>query len=105
MEIKDYITGKVRYDKNGTYLWIEQPDGGIQMLGEIRGWGRIQNMFPMTNEGHILAAEFQDEVGGFVAEAINEKMENKNKPCQHPFAKVISAGTSHHCTECGKDVK
>ena len=75
MEIKDYINGKVRYDKNGTYLWIEKPNGGIQMLGEIRGWGHIQNMF--KDDDGTQAGMFQDEVGRFVADAINEKMERE----------------------------
>jgi hypothetical protein len=75
MEIKDYINGKVKYDENGTYLWIEQHNGGIQMLGEIRGWGRIQNMFKEDDDTQ--AEMFQDEVGRFVADAINEKMERE----------------------------
>lgn len=74
MKISDFIQGEVFYDPEGTYLWIRIPDVGCQMLGEIRGWGRIQNMFPNTEIGHKEAAEFQDEIGRFVAEAINEKM-------------------------------
>jgi hypothetical protein len=49
------------------------------MIGEIRGWGALQNEF----ETEIEAAVFQDEVGKFIAEAINEKVQrdflsNKN---------------------------
>lgn len=75
-KITDFINGKVTYDKyGGQYFWINEPDGGCQMLGEIRGWGRIQNMFPITKEGQEAAEKFQDEIGDFVAEAINEKIE------------------------------
>jgi len=48
------------------------------MLGELRGWGHIQNMF--KNQGKIdltVAAEFQDKVGEFVAQAINAKVEKE----------------------------
>lgn len=61
----------VYYDSYGTYLWSKQPeDGGSQMIGEVRGWGRLQNCFDTEEE----AAEFQDYVGKFIAEAINEKI-------------------------------
>lgn len=73
--IKDFIQGEVFYDKEGQYFWARQHDGGLQMLGELRGWGHIQNMF--IAGGRIdgeAAADFQDELGQFVADAINEKI-------------------------------
>ena len=80
MEIKDFINGKVTYDKfGGQYFWVHEPDGGSQMLGEMRGWGHIQNMF-RTKKGKIdedAAAEYQDKLGDWIAEAINEKMERE----------------------------
>lgn len=60
----------VYYDEYGQYLWSKQNDGN-QMIGEVRGWGRLQNEFKTEEE----AAEFQDEIGKFIAEAINEKMQ------------------------------
>jgi hypothetical protein len=77
MKITDYINGEVTYDGFGTYLWIAEPNTGLQMLGEVRGWGRIQNLFT-DNEGKVdfeAAAQFQDEVGRFITEAVNEKIE------------------------------
>ena len=72
MKIQDYINGPVTYDKfGGQYLWINEPDGGIQMLAMLRGWGRIQHLFKKEED----AAKFQDEVGDWIAEAINEKLE------------------------------
>lgn len=76
MEITYLINGEVSYDKfGGQYFWIKKPDGGLLMLAEMRGWGQIQNMFPMTKEGQESAAKYQDMVGDFIAEAINEKIQ------------------------------
>jgi len=61
-QITDFINGPVTYDENGGgYFWVNSYNG-IQMLGEIRGWGHIQH-------------KFQDDLGKFIAEAINEKVE------------------------------
>lgn len=80
MEVTKLIRGKVKYDKfGGQYFWITEPNGGSQMLAEMRGWGRIQNMFPMTEQGQKDAAKYQDEIGDFIAEAINEKIERLKK--------------------------
>ena len=79
MEVKKFINGKVEYDQHGQYFWIRQKNGNLQMLGELRGWGAIQNMF--LNEDKTLdeygAAEFQDNVGQFIADAINEKLQRE----------------------------
>ena len=78
MNIKDFIDGKVTYDKEGQYFWINNPKYGSQMLAELRGWGAIQNMFK-DKKGNIdmeAAAKYQDEVGNWIAEAINEKLKN-----------------------------
>ena len=80
MKIKDLINGKVTYDKfGGQYFWINDPKGGSQMLAEMRGWGHIQNMFK-DKKGNIdmdAAGKYQDEVGDWIAEAINEKLERE----------------------------
>jgi|LauGreDrversion4_2_1035121.scaffolds.fasta_scaffold268037_5 hypothetical protein len=70
MTLKEWLKD-VYYDQWGQYLWSKQTDdGGSQMVGEIRGWGALQNEF----ETEIEAAVFQDTVGKFIAEAINEKI-------------------------------
>lgn len=84
-QITDFINGKVTYNKEGQYFWINSPDGdGIQMLGELRGWGHIQNMFIKPKTGGMIdmdaAAKFQDELGEFVAKAINEKVKRFTEP-------------------------
>lgn len=73
MTIQEWLKN-VYYDEYGQYLWSKQNDEN-QMIGEIRGWGRLQNEFKTEDE----AAKFQDEIGKFIAEAINEKIQ-KLKP-------------------------
>ena len=85
-EIKEFI-GFAKYDEwGGGYIWgnnlngnqmIAQvndlPDSVYMVVNEvlsIRGWGAIQHMFPTIQN----AEEFQDELGKFIAEAINEKL-------------------------------
>jgi hypothetical protein len=48
----------------------KHPDGN-QLIGEVRGWGALQQEFK-TEEA---AEAFQDEVGKFIADAINEKIQ------------------------------
>jgi hypothetical protein len=90
-EIKKFI-GHAQYDEwGGGYIWGFDKDMSAQMIGQIniptktevnevlsvRGWGAIQNMFPNITD----AEQFQDELGKFIADAINEKIqrdENNN---------------------------
>jgi hypothetical protein len=69
MTIKEWLKD-VYYDQWGQYLWAKHDDGN-QLIGEVRGWGALQNEF----KTEIEAAVFQDEVGKFIAEAINEKIQ------------------------------
>ena len=69
MTIQEWLKD-VRYDEYGQYLWSKRGEGGNQMIGEVRGWGALQHEFETENE----AEEFQDMVGNFIAEAINEKV-------------------------------
>jgi hypothetical protein len=75
MTIQEWLKD-VYYDEYGQYLWSKQSsDGGSQLIGEVRGWGALQNEFNTQEE----ATKFQDEVGKFIAEAINEKVQRLNK--------------------------
>ena len=82
MTITEYINGKVVYDKyGGQQIWIQEPDGGCQLLADVRGWGHIQNLFSKGNTIDIeKAAKFQDEIGRFIADAINEKISRLKSP-------------------------
>lgn len=61
----------VIYDEHGTQIFNKDANGNIQLVVDIRGWGRLQNEFSTISE----AADFQDEVGRFITEAIREKIE------------------------------
>jgi hypothetical protein len=67
----------VYYDEYGTYLWAKDSEYYNQTIAiaEVRGWGAIQNKFSTIEE----AEKFQDEVGKFIADAINEKIERLTK--------------------------
>ena len=88
-EIKTFIGDSVKYDEwGGGYLWgvdnkginmiaeVESPDepdmikDGISPVVSIRGWGAIQHLFKTHKE----AKAFQDELGMFIQDAINEKL-------------------------------
>ena len=68
MTIKQWLQN-VHYDDYGQYLWANHDDGN-QLIGEVRGWGALQQEFKTEKE----AEAFQDEVGKFIADAINEKI-------------------------------
>ncbi len=76
-EIAEYIgTAKFIADA-GLILSVKGKDE--QHLLDIRGWGHIQNMFKEGgNIDEKAAGEFQDKVGDFIADAINEKMERES---------------------------
>ena len=69
MNIKQWLSD-VYYDEDGTHIWNREGSGWLQMVAEVRGWGRIHNEFKTEEE----AVDFQDEVGKFIAEAIREKI-------------------------------
>jgi hypothetical protein len=79
-KFKDFMASPVTYDRDGQYLWAQHPKGSkgdMQMIGEIRGYGAIQNLFK-DRQGRVdmaAAAKYQDELGAFIAEAIQEKLD------------------------------
>ena len=86
MDITDFINGKVTYDKyGGQYFWIVGPKGELQMLAEMRGWGAIQNLFINKDKtvDFDAASSFQDKIGEWIAEAINEKIEREQNTFTH----------------------
>jgi hypothetical protein len=76
-EIRAFIGEKVKYDEfGGQYFWAIDKNGGNQMIAEIRGWGAIQNLFK-NKDGSVdfeKAEEFQDKLGEWIADAINQKL-------------------------------
>ena len=76
MTPKQFIGDKAVYDKFGQKIWAIDKKGVQQMLCDLRGWGAIQNLFKLKDgslDGNK-ADTFQDELGQFIADAINEKL-------------------------------
>ena len=77
-KLKQYLeSGEIEYDGYGTQIWIQSEKDGSLHLADIRGWGHIQNMFPMNEKGQEQASKFQDSIGAFVVDAIKEKLERE----------------------------
>ena len=71
MDAKNYI-GKAIYDEyGGSLIWGNPKNDELVHLLDVGGWGAIQNMFPTQEE----AMKFQDKIGEFIVDAINEKIE------------------------------
>tara|TARA_R100001244_G_C5148426_1_gene129229 strand:+ start:360 stop:584 length:225 start_codon:yes stop_codon:yes gene_type:complete len=69
MEVKDFIGEKVTYDNMGQMIWGNK-DGDTQLILSIRGWGAIQKLFDTGAQ----AVDFQDKMGNWIVDAINEKL-------------------------------
>jgi hypothetical protein len=81
VKITDFIGNKVWFDAGAGYIWGEEKDGGCQMIGEVRGWGAIQNLFK-NKDGSIdfkKAEDFQDGLGAWIADAIQQKLEKSQE--------------------------
>ncbi len=77
--VKEFIGEKVVYDEMGQMIFAVDKDGGHQMFLDLRGWGHIQNMFKLPG-GQIdeeSAMKYQDKLGQWVVDAINEKLERE----------------------------
>ncbi len=90
-ELKQFIGNSVKYDEwGGGYIWGCSDKAGLEMIAQIedvdepafegkepetpivsiRGWGAIQHLFKTREEQE----EFQNELGKFIQDAINEKL-------------------------------
>ena len=68
-EIVEFI-GIAIYQEDGTYIWANKTDGTREILAVIKGY----NTDIEKNEGKEKAEFFQNGLGNFIAEAINEKI-------------------------------
>ena len=80
VKITDFIGNKVWFGGAvAGYIWGESTYGVSQMIGEVRGWGAIQNLFK-NKDGSIdfkKAEDFQDGLGAWIADAIQQKLEKE----------------------------
>lgn len=74
-QIIDFIgTANYQGDDLGTYIWANRPDGTRDIIGVVYGYRtEIEE-----NEGVKKAEDFQDELGNFIAQAINDKIKKDN---------------------------
>jgi hypothetical protein len=79
MKVTDFIGVEAKYDEHGQFIWCVEKDGGYQKLADLRGWGAIQNLFINKDKTIDLdaASSFQDELGRWIVDAINEKLERE----------------------------
>ena len=75
-EIVDFI-GSANYqgDDLGTYIWGNREDGTREIIAVVYGYR--QDI--LDDKGIEEAEHFQDELGKFIAEAINEKIKRETK--------------------------
>lgn len=79
--VHSFLGDYVKYDNEGQIFWGMDSRGGMQNVAELRGWGMIQNIFKVNGQHDLKeAAKFQDEIGEFIAAAINEKLERERNP-------------------------
>ena len=76
MNAKEWLEGGVWFDERGGYIWVKGNDGSKMVadklsLTRIRGWGSISNQAKNYED----AVALQNEIGRFIADAINEKLE------------------------------
>jgi len=74
-DIRKYV-GKAKYDEMGQIIFRGADKNNLQQFLDVRGWGAIQNMDEFKTMDD--AANFQDKVGQWVTEVINEKLNEIN---------------------------
>lgn len=108
-EIVSFIGNSAKLDEYAAnYIWGVQPDGSYQMIGEVRGYGAIQNLF-LDKSGKCDFAKadaFQDALGRFIADAITEKIQRLQQPEPQLYQTTCSCdspvnGGYQVCRLCG----
>ena len=75
-EILDFIgTTNYQGDDLGTYIWANRPDGTRDIVAVVYGY----QIEIEETEGIKKAEDFQDELGNFISDAINEKIKRETK--------------------------
>ena len=88
MKLNEWLKGKFSYDQDGQYIWLVKANEHIDKIADLRGWGAIQQLFKRKDQSIDIQAAglFQDELGKWVVDALNEKLESetKSKPEEKP---------------------
>lgn len=70
--IKQWLLDGVQYDENGAMIWAKNnTTDEIRHVIDIRGFGSMLKTFKLDEAE---AMRFQDDLGRFLADAINEKL-------------------------------
>ena len=78
--IEDFIN-RATYDSESQTISGVDGDGKPVLIAMVRGWNVIQDMF-RDDKGvadRARAAEYQDEMGEWIADAINQKLRDPNE--------------------------
>jgi hypothetical protein len=105
-KLMTFLGKEAIYDDMSQKIWAKHADGGLQMLADIRGWGAIQNLFKEKDGSinELLATNFQDEMGRWITEAINEKMTLSNSSeCKHTVDDLLYKKNGIAKCQCGDE--
>lgn len=85
-KIREYLQG-IEYDPENRTLTADEGDNHV---ANIRGWSSIRKLFATDQE----AGEFQDEMGKWIADAINQKLGNEaDSPAPEIWRENIPIGS------------
>jgi hypothetical protein len=71
-DIREFV-GETMYDDHGQMIFRGVDKDNLQMFLDVRGWGAIQNMGFKTQQEMM---DFQDKVGRWVTDVINDKLKH-----------------------------
>lgn len=74
MTIKEHI-GKAKYDPHGMLIHADREHGEYKPIADVRGWAIIDGHFDSEEEAWL----FMDQLGQFITDAINEKIEREKQ--------------------------
>ena len=79
MTLLEFLKGNVKYDKFCQELYLVQENGDLQRIADLRAWEAIRYLFKRDNGSYDteMSANFHDELGKFIADAVNEKLERE----------------------------
>lgn len=79
MTLLEFLKGKIKYDKFCKELYLLQENGDSHRIADVRSWGAIQYLFKRDNGSYDMdmAANLHNELGTFIADAVNEKLERE----------------------------
>ena len=73
MTVQKWFENGAVYGSDGQVIFAKQGKNILQITADIRGWGYFRHLFETNEE----AIKFEDEIGQFITDAINEKLERE----------------------------